>query len=120
MKKNINEFIQNKEYETAEKLLRNLYQKKEINYLELHQLAFLNIIKSNDNEGNQIDLVISRTCEIKIIDDKTKTIWYYSESGFPTYMAISIYRKRNPSYEHCIASKECWKRLCETNNPMKL
>ena len=23
-----------------------------------------------------------------ITDEKTKTIWYYSESGYPTYMAI--------------------------------
>jgi len=56
----------------------------------------------------------------RIIDEETKTIWYYSESGFPTYMAISVYRRRNPSYEHCISSKECWERLCETNKPMKL
>ena len=56
----------------------------------------------------------------RIIDDQAKTIWYYSESGFPTYMAISVYRERSPSYEHCIASKETWQRLCETNKPMKL
>ena len=54
----------------------------------------------------------------RIIDDEAKTIWYYSESGFPTYMAISVYRKRSPSYEHCIASKETWKRLCETIKPV--
>tara|TARA_B100001989_G_C24222472_1_gene308534 strand:+ start:110 stop:286 length:177 start_codon:yes stop_codon:yes gene_type:complete len=54
----------------------------------------------------------------RIIDNETKTIWYYSESGFPTYMAINNYRKRNPSYEHCIASKESWERLCETHKPM--
>ena len=47
----------------------------------------------------------------KIIDHKTKTIWYYSESGFPTYMAINSYRKRKPSYEHFIASKETWEKL---------
>ena len=51
MNKNINELIQNKEYETAENLLRKLYDKNEINYLELHQLAFLNIIKSNNIEA---------------------------------------------------------------------
>jgi len=56
----------------------------------------------------------------RIIDDETKTIWYYSESGHPTYMAINNYRKSSPSYEHCIASKETWKRLCETNKPMRL
>ena len=56
----------------------------------------------------------------RIIDEETKTIWYYSESGFPTYMAISVYRERSPSYEHSIASKETWQRLCETNKPMKL
>ena len=49
----------------------------------------------------------------RIIDEVTKKIWYYSESGFPTYMAISLYKKRNPSYEHCIAIKETWKRLFE-------
>ena len=54
----------------------------------------------------------------KIIDEVTKKIWYYSESGFPTYMAISLNKKRNPSYEHCIASKEFWKKLCETNKPI--
>ena len=47
----------------------------------------------------------------KFIDHKTKTIWYYSESGFPTYMAINSYRKRKPSYEHFIASKETWEEL---------
>ena len=31
----------------------------------------LKTVKSTDNEGNSVDLVISRTCEIKIIDDKT-------------------------------------------------
>ena len=31
----------------------------------------LKTVKSTDNEGNPVDLVISRTCEIKIIDDKT-------------------------------------------------
>ena len=46
-----------------------------------------------------------------IIDEESKTIWYYSESGFPTYMAISNYRKQSPSYEHCIASKETWENL---------
>ena len=49
---------------------------------------------------------------------KNKTIWYYSESGYPTYMAISVYRRENPSYTHSIASKETWERL--TNNQKKL
>ena len=31
----------------------------------------LKIVKSKDNEGKNVDLVISRTCEIKIIDEKT-------------------------------------------------
>ena len=53
----------------------------------------------------------------RIIDDEAKTIWYYSESGFPTYMAISLYRKRSPSYEHCIASKSTWEKL--TKNQKK-
>ncbi len=56
----------------------------------------------------------------RIIEEETKTIWYYSESGFPTYMAISLYIKRIPSYTHSIASKECWERLCETNKPTQL
>jgi len=54
----------------------------------------------------------------RIIDEESKTIWYYSESGFPTYLAIGYYRQKNPSYTHSIASKECWKRLCETNKPI--
>ena len=53
----------------------------------------------------------------RFIDDEKKTIWYYSESGFPTYMAISNYRKQNPSYEHSIASKETWEEL--TKNQKK-
>lgn len=56
----------------------------------------------------------------RIIDEETKKIWYFSESGFPTYMAISNFRRRSPSYEHCIASKEIWIRLCETNKPMQI
>ena len=51
MKKDINELIQNKEYEEAEKLLKNLYSKNEIDYLQLHQLAFLHIIKFNIKEA---------------------------------------------------------------------
>ena len=47
----------------------------------------------------------------RFIDEETKTIWYFSQSGFPTYMAISNYRKQSPSYEHCIASKETWENL---------
>ena len=35
------------------------------------EIEDLKTVKSNDNEGNKLDLVISRTCEIKIIDDKT-------------------------------------------------
>ena len=31
----------------------------------------LKTVKSTDNEGNQVDLVISRTCEIRIIEPKT-------------------------------------------------
>ena len=50
-------------------------------------------------------------------DEETKTIWYYSESGYPTYMAIDVYRRQNPSYEHSIASKETWERL--TKNQKK-
>ena len=53
----------------------------------------------------------------RIIDDKAKTIYYFSESGFPTYMAISEYRRQNPSYTHSIASKETWVRL--TKNQKK-
>ena len=47
----------------------------------------------------------------RFIDNETKTIWYYSESGSPTYHAISSFRKKNPSYTHSIASKETWERL---------
>ena len=56
----------------------------------------------------------------RIIDTETKTIWYYSESGYPTYMAIDVFRKRNPSYKHAIASKESWERLCKINKPIKV
>ena len=56
----------------------------------------------------------------KIVDDETKNIWYYSESGFPTYMAIDVFRRRNPSYTHSIASKECWEKLCKINKPTKI
>ena len=51
MDKDINKLIQNKEYEKAEKILKKLYDKNEIDYLELHQLAFLNIIRSNNMEA---------------------------------------------------------------------
>ena len=42
----------------------------------------------------------------RIFDEETKTVWYYSESGFPTYLTIGNYRKANLSYTHSIASKE--------------
>ena len=54
----------------------------------------------------------------RIIDDEKKIIWYYSESGFPTYMAISNYRKQNPSFEHSIASKETWEKLTKNQKNM--
>ena len=53
----------------------------------------------------------------RFIDEEAKTIQYYSESGFPTYMAIGNYRKQSPSYEHSIASKETWEKL--TKNQKK-
>ena len=53
----------------------------------------------------------------KITDEETKTIWYYSESGYPTYMAIDVYRRKNPTYTHSIASKEYWEKL--TKNQKK-
>ena len=53
----------------------------------------------------------------RIFDEETKTVWYYSESGFPTYLAIGNYRKANPSYTHSIASKKTWERL--TKNQKK-
>tara|TARA_B100001287_G_C22445857_1_gene418142 strand:+ start:373 stop:558 length:186 start_codon:yes stop_codon:yes gene_type:complete len=56
----------------------------------------------------------------KIVDEKTKTIWYYSESGFPFYMAIDFFRRRNPSFSLSIASKECWEKLCKNNKPTKV
>ena len=52
----------------------------------------------------------------RIIDEEKNTIWYYSESGFPTYMAISSYRRKLPSYEHCIASRETWQRYVKPIN----
>ena len=45
------------------------------------------------------------------IDEDSKIIYYYSISGYPTYLAISKYRKENPSYRHCIASKETYEKL---------
>ena len=30
----------------------------------------------------------------RFIDEEKKTIWYFSESGFPTYMAINNYRNK--------------------------
>jgi DNA-directed RNA polymerase subunit beta' len=35
------------------------------------EIEDLKTVKSKDNEGKTIDLVLSRTCEIKILDDKT-------------------------------------------------
>ena len=56
----------------------------------------------------------------KIVDEETKTIWYYSDSGFPTYMAIDVFRLRNSSYTHSIASKEYFEKLCKINKPTKV
>ena len=53
----------------------------------------------------------------RFIDEETKTIWYFSQSGFPSYMAINNYRKQNPSYEHSIESRETWGNL--TKNQKK-
>ena len=48
----------------------------------------LKTVKSTDNEGNSVDLVISRTCEIKIIDDKTGIV--LSSNIIPYGSSISI------------------------------
>ena len=56
----------------------------------------------------------------KIVDEETKTIWYYSDPGFPTYMAIDVFRRCNPSYKHSIASKEYFEKLCKINKPTKV
>ena len=53
-------------------------------------------------------------------DEETKTIWYYSESGYPTYMAIDVFRRENPSYTHSIASKETWERLTKNHKKFGL
>ena len=55
-----------------------------------------------------------------LTDEETKTIWYYSESGFPTYLAIEEYREQNPSYKQSIASKETWERLTENHKKFGL
>ena len=84
MKKDINQLIQKKEYEKAEKLLKNLYDKNEIDYLQLHQLAFLNIIKSNNEEA--INLLK------KSIEKNPNYPNSYSDLG-------SLYLKNNQIYE---------------------
>ena len=48
----------------------------------------LKTVKSEDNEGNSIDLVISRTCEIKVIDDKTGIV--LSSNIIPYGSSISV------------------------------
>ncbi|MDC3110422.1 DNA-directed RNA polymerase subunit beta' [Flavobacteriales bacterium] len=48
----------------------------------------LKTVKSTDNKGNSVDLVISRTCEIKIIDDKTGIV--LSSNIIPYGSSISI------------------------------
>ena len=52
----------------------------------------------------------------RFIDNETKTIWYYLESDYPTYQAITSFRKRNPSSTHSIASKETWR--LKKNEPL--
>ena len=84
MKNDINQLIQKKEYEKAEKLLKNLYDKNEIDYLQLHQLAFLNIIKSNNEEA--INLLK------KSIEKNPNYPNSYSDLG-------SLYLKNNQIYE---------------------
>ena len=51
----------------------------------------------------------------KILDQETKTLWYYSESGLPTYLAIESYRKQSPSYTHSIENKKTWEELTKKN-----
>ena len=55
--------------------------------------------------------VLSNKSMKRFVDTENETIWYYSESGFPTYMALSAFRRQNPSYKHQIASKEYFKLL---------
>ena len=43
MKKDINQLIQKKEYEKAEKLLKNLYDKNEIDYIQLHPVSYTHL-----------------------------------------------------------------------------
>jgi hypothetical protein len=50
-----------------------------------------------------------------ILEQEIKTFWYYSESGFPTYLAIESYRKQSPSYTHSIENKKTWEELTKKN-----
>ena len=52
------------------------------------EIEDLKTVKSTDNEGNSVDLVISRTCEVKIIDDKTGIV--LSSNIIPYGSAISV------------------------------
>ena len=96
MKNNIYELIQNKEYETAERLLRELYIKNEIDYLQLHQLAFLNIIKLNNIEAIHFLK--------KSIEKNPNYSNSYSDLG-------SLYLKDNQIY----LAKECFVKSLELN-----
>ncbi len=65
--------------------------------------------------------VLTKRSMQSFVDEESKTIWYYSESGFPTYLAIGHYRKQNPAYKHSIASKGYFEMLQkgEINNKRK-
>ena len=51
----------------------------------------------------------------RILDQETKTFWYYSESGFPTYLAIESYRKQLTSYTYSKVNKKTWEELTKKN-----
>ena len=55
----------------------------------------------------------------KIVDEKTKTIWYYSESGFPFYMAIDFFRRRNPFFLFPLLVKNVGKNYVRITNQLK-
>jgi len=54
----------------------------------LAEIDDLKVVKAKDNEGKSSNIVISRTCEIKILDSKTKNVLSTKNIPYGSYLNI--------------------------------
>ena len=65
------------------------------------EIEDLKTVKGKDNEGNEIDIVISRTSEIKLVDKKTGIV--LSTNNIPYGSSIFVKNGQKRKRRHCLS-----------------